>query len=58
MPSIKKALQYENYIPNYETLIDEIVENTHSWWIKSDSKIDLSLMGFTVPEVWDVISHD
>ncbi len=58
MPSIKKALQYENYIPNYETLIDEIVENTHSWWIKSDSKIDLSLMGFTVPEAWDVINHD
>lgn len=58
MPSIKKSVLYENYIPNYQELIDEIVENTHSWRIKADSDINLSMLGFTVPEAWEVINND
>ncbi len=58
MPSIKKSVLYENYIPNYQELIDEIVENTHSWRIKADSNINLSMLGFTVNEAWDVINND
>lgn len=57
-PSIKKSLQYERYIDNYEALIDEIVEDTKAWVIKADTDIDLSMMGFTMTEAWEVMQND
>lgn len=54
-PSIKKCVQYENYIENLDALIEEAVIETKIWVIEPTSDINLSLLGFEMTEVWESI---
>ncbi|MFA5719514.1 MAG: tRNA uracil 4-sulfurtransferase ThiI [Acholeplasmataceae bacterium] len=56
-PTIKRSVLYEGYIPDYETLIEEAVLNTKEWIITPNSDIDVSLLGFTMLEAWEVINQ-
>lgn len=53
-PSVKKSVAYERYI-DYEPLIDRAIENTKLWVIKPNSEIDVTLLGFTMLEAWEVM---
>ena len=49
-PKIDKAVLYESSF-DYETLVDQAVENTNSIYIDMDSDLDLSFLGLEVREV-------
>lgn len=54
-PSIKRCIQYERYIKDYDALIEEAVKETKMWIIKPNSDINLSLLGFEMKEAWESI---
>ena len=49
-PKLDKAILYEQSF-DYETMVDEAVENTNSITISSDSDLDLTFLGLEVREV-------
>jgi len=57
-PSIKKALINEHFMVDYETIIDEIVDNTITILLNPNSSIDLTMHGFNVKEAWEAMNSD
>ena len=57
-PTEKRALQYERYLNNLDSLIEKAVQETSRWTIKPDTDLELNNYGFTVKEAWEVIKHD
>lgn len=57
-PTIKRSKQYETYIINLEELIDKAIKETRKIIVKPNTNITLADHGFTIAEIWDVISHD
>ena len=42
----------------YDTLIDELIENTKTFIVTPNSTIDLTSYGFSVKEAWEVLNSD
>lgn len=57
-PTGQKAAYYEQFMGEYDTLIDELIENTKTFIVTPNSTIDLTSYGFSVKEAWEVLNSD